>query len=185
VADGVGLSLAARWLGSRSVQRYPGIELAHDLMARLAGNSGKVYLLGSAPGVAAAAGVALERSLPGLQVGGAAAGYFSPAEEQTLADEIARTDSDMLLVGMGSPLQEQFIMRNRAALAVPIVIGVGGALEVFAGRKQRAPRWMRQLGLEWLHRALSDFSRVRRLAALWQFVLIVLAARRQRQRRAA
>jgi len=182
VADGVGLAWAARMLRRSSVHRYPGIDLVYDLMAKLASDGGSVYLLGSGPGVAEEAGRRLVARMPGLKIAGARKGYFNTEEEQTTVDRIRELQPDMLLVGMGCPRQERFIINHRAAMHVPLMVGVGGAIEVFAGKRSRAPRWMRGTGLEWAFRAMQDTSRLKRVGLLPRFIGIVLW---QAMRRAA
>jgi len=182
VSDGVGLTWAARMLRKYTVHRYPGIDLAFDLMAKLAKHQGSVYLLGSEEGIAQTAGERISEQLPGLSIVGTADGYFSSAEEQAVVERIRDAQPDLLLVGMGCPKQERFIAEHRDDLQVPIMVGVGGALEVFAGRRSRAPRWMRGTGLEWAYRSMQDMSRFKRLGMLPRFVFLVL---RQAMRRAA
>lgn len=186
VADGVGIEWAARQLGKTGIERYPGVELASDLLDRLAAEQGGVFLLGSAPGVAAEAAWRLEQSRPGLRVTGAVDGYFKPEEEMDLVDTISGSGSDLLLVGMGCPRQEAFIARHRTRLGIPLMIGVGGSLDVFSGRKQRAPEWVMRGKLEWAWRSMQDISRLKRLGVLPRFVVRVLGeAWRGRRKQAA
>jgi N-acetylglucosaminyldiphosphoundecaprenol N-acetyl-beta-D-mannosaminyltransferase len=175
VADGVGLEWAAHKLGQPDVVRYPGIELAFDLLSRLAARTGSVYLLGGKPGVAQAAAERLSRELAGLRIAGVADGYFEAGAESQRSANIKAARPDLLLVGMGCPKQELFIANHRAEMGVPLLIGVGGALEVFAGLKPRAPRWIRQSGFEWAYRTLQDVSRLKRLGILPRFTFRVLA----------
>jgi N-acetylglucosaminyldiphosphoundecaprenol N-acetyl-beta-D-mannosaminyltransferase len=175
VVDGVGLEWAAKVLHRRGVLRYPGIDLVNDLAGRTAAAGGAVYLLGSAPGVAAEAGRRLVKQWPGLRVTGARDGYFQAGDETEIVKEIGLSNSTLLLVGMGCPRQEAFIAAHRAALNTPLMVGVGGALDVFSGRKQRAPRWAKRAGLEWAYRTFQDLSRLKRIGVLPRFVLHVLA----------
>lgn len=174
IADGVGLEWAAVVLKRQGIQRYPGIDLVYDLTERLAETGGSVYLLGSKPGVAQAAGAKLAEQLPGLRLAGVRDGYFDESETETVVGEIEASGASMLLVGMGCPRQEEFLMRYRERLRVPLLIGIGGALEVFAGQKSRAPEWVRHSGIEWAYRTTQDISRLRRLGVLPRFILMVL-----------
>lgn len=182
ISDGVGLTWAARMLRKHAVHRYPGIDLVYDLMRKLAGNRGSVYLLGAEPGVAEAAGRCLVDGLPGLDVVGVRDGFFAAAQETEVVSNINGARPDLLLVGMGCPKQERFIAAHRDELHAPVMVGVGGALEVFAGRRARAPKWMRGTGLEWAFRSMQDLTRLKRLGLLPRFILLVL---RQAMRRAA
>ena len=174
VADGVGLEWASKVLGAARVTRYPGIDLALDLMTRLAQRGGAVYLLGAAPKVAAEAASRLQAQLPGLIIAGCADGYFTAPEESGRVAAIVAAKPDMLLVGMGFPKQEEFIARYRDEMGATLMIGVGGALEVFAGHKRRAPALVQRAGLEWAYRSLQDVSRLKRLGVLPRFIWLVL-----------
>jgi N-acetylglucosaminyldiphosphoundecaprenol N-acetyl-beta-D-mannosaminyltransferase len=178
VADGVGIVWAARKLLGKDVDRYPGVDLAHDIMVKLADVKGRVFLLGSAPGVADAAAAKLTSDLPGLTIAGTRDGYFAPGGDAEVADQIRQSGADLLLVGMGCPRQEGFIAMQRDTLGVPVMIGVGGALDVFAGLKKRAPRWVQQIGMEWAWRGLSEPARLKRQLALPRFAALVMSSRR-------
>lgn len=174
IADGVGLVWAAGVLRRPGIERFPGIDLAGELLTRLAHTGGSVYLLGARPGIAQQAGQRLVQQLPGLRLAGTHHGYFSAAEEAAVVSNIAAAQPDMLLVGMGSPRQEEFIRDYRSQLSVPLMVGVGGALEVFAGVKRRAPRWVQRAGIEWAYRSMADISRYKRLGVLPRFVGLVV-----------
>jgi len=79
----------------------------------------------------------------------------------------------LLLVGLGSPRQERWLDRHLASLAVPLGIGVGGSLDVWAGRVRRAPQLVQNLGLEWGYRLIRQPSRIVRQLAIPQFIAAV------------
>ncbi len=76
--------------------------------------------------------------------------------------QINRAKPDLLLVGMGNPLQEEWIDRHFAALRVPVCVGVGGLFDFWADNVSRAPRWLRRLGHEWLWRFWQEPRRMAR-----------------------
>ena len=84
------------------------------------------------------------------------------ARMERVIEEINGREVNMLLVGMGNPIQEQWIHRHRAALRVPLTIAVGGLFSYWAGELERAPAWMRAHGLEWLHILRRQPSKARR-----------------------
>jgi N-acetylglucosaminyldiphosphoundecaprenol N-acetyl-beta-D-mannosaminyltransferase len=172
VADGIGIELAARLLGIRGVRRYPGVDLAYDMLSALPGRI--TFLIGSLPGVADAAAAALKLRLPQANIAGCRDGYFGPDRDAEVAAQVSQAGTEILFVGMGSPRQEQFINSARHACGAKLMIGVGGSFEVYAGIKQRAPLWIRMLGLEWLHRITQDRQRLGRLACLPGFVKLVM-----------
>lgn len=172
--DGIGIVWAARLLGRPIAQRVPGIELAEALLEAGARHGYKVFFLGAAPGVAEQAAVAVERTYPGIEVVGTQHGYFSAEEEPDVVERVRRAVPDILFVGLGAPRQEFFIARHRTTWNVPVAIGVGGSLDVLSGRARRAPRWVQAIGLEWLYRLVREPRRIGRMAALPQFVVLVL-----------
>jgi len=156
--DGVGVAFAARALGA-GLPRAPGADLAWALCARAAEEGRTVYLLGGRPGVAARAAGRLAERLPGLRISGTHHGYFSGAGP---VGEIRRLRPDLLLVGMGFPKQERWILTHRDC-GPGLLMGVGGTLDFWAGRVPRAPVPLRKLGLEWAWRAAVQPHRLVRL----------------------
>lgn len=177
-ADGVSIVWAARKLGYNLPERVTGIDLAGRICAAAAETGWKVYLLGSAPGVAAAAAERLAETYPGFTAGGVHDGYFSAAEEEALLQELESRAVEVLLVGLGSPRQEFWIQQHRERLRVPVAIGVGGSFDVWSGSKKRAPQWMISWRLEWLYRLLKEPTRFKRHLQLPVFVWQVLSARK-------
>jgi N-acetylglucosaminyldiphosphoundecaprenol N-acetyl-beta-D-mannosaminyltransferase len=155
-ADGVGVLLAARILGVPLTRRVAGIDLALALAAEASRAGYRMFLLGSAPGVAGAAAAELRRRFPALDIAGTQHGYFSPDEEPGVLAAIRRVRPDVLLVALGAPRQERWMQRWLPELQVPVAVGVGGSLDVIAGRVARAPVWMRRVGAEWLYRAIRE-----------------------------
>ena len=178
VADGVGILWAARQAGETLPERVPGVELMTSLLAR-GGKDLRVYFLGAKPGVAErAAEVAGERF--GTTVAGVQHGYFRrPDEVPAVVERVSKSGAQLLLCGLGEG-QELFLHTHRAKLGVPLMIGVGGALDVLAGEVKRTPRWTHRAGLEWAYRVGSDPKRWHRFPRLAQFVRLVLADARKR-----
>jgi len=156
IPDGVGVLLAARILGTPLRHRVPGVDLAEALCAQVAERRRRVFLLGAAPGVAEAALERLQQRYPGLEAAGTAHGFYRPEEEAAVLARITQARPDVLLVALGAPRQEQWMQQHAPALGVPVVMGVGGTLDVLAGRTRRAPRWVQTVGLEWLYRMARE-----------------------------
>ncbi len=173
-ADGVGIVWAARRAGSPVPERVTGIDLLFRLAEEAARRRWRVFLLGSAPGVAEGAGRELAARYPGLVPAGTHHGYFKPEDGPDVIEKVRQSRADILFVALGAPRQELWAARHLEALGVPAVIGVGGSLDVLAGRVRRAPAWMRRLHLEWLGRLIMDPRRWRRQAVLPKFALLVL-----------
>ena len=177
--DGAGLTWASWLLGQRLRERVTGSDTL-PLIARMSAERGyRLYLLGALPGVADRAAQVLKRDNPGLQVVGAYAGSPDCGEEDDIVSRVVVAAPDFLFVAYGAPRQDLWIRRNLRRLGVPVCIGVGGALDYIAGVAVRAPRWMRRIGLEWLHRLWRQPWRWRRMLALPRFAYLVVRQRVQ------
>lgn len=169
LADSTAVTWAARYLGHPLPRRIPGADLVIEL-AQVGSEKGwEIYLVGGAEGVAEAAAKKLKLLYPNLAIVEAEAGMVydpkQPDEETItkLVERIKRAKPDVLLVAFGAPKQELFIAQYKRALAVPVMIGVGGTFDFLSGRRIRAPKLLRMLGLEWLWRLIQEPSRWRRI----------------------
>jgi N-acetylglucosaminyldiphosphoundecaprenol N-acetyl-beta-D-mannosaminyltransferase len=175
VADGVGVVWASRQFGDAVPGRVPGVELVAKVLGR-GGASLRVFFLGSKPGIAQKASEQAKR-LYGTTVVGVQHGYFNrPDDAPGICQMIRESKAHLLLAGLGEG-QELFLHENRAALNIPLMMGVGGTLDVLAGEVQRTPLWTRKVGLEWAYRVGSDRKRWNRFPRLLKFVRLVLASR--------
>jgi N-acetylglucosaminyldiphosphoundecaprenol N-acetyl-beta-D-mannosaminyltransferase len=177
VADSVGLVYASSLLGHRLRERVTGSDGIHRLSAHCAQRGYRPFYLGAAPGVSEVVAQRLVAANPGLEVAGTYAGSPRVEDEEKVIGRVRAAAPDLLFVAYGVPAEEKWIARNRDRLGVPVMVGVGGAFDFVAGVTRRAPSWMRRLGLEWLHRLVSEPRRWRRQLALPRFVGLVLRQR--------
>jgi N-acetylglucosaminyldiphosphoundecaprenol N-acetyl-beta-D-mannosaminyltransferase len=180
LCDGQPLRWTAPLLGHVLPERISGADFFLPAMRLAAARGWKVYLLGGAPGVVAAAAVKLAREL-GLQVVGAEEpriGLEPLSDEGDVVAAVAAARPELLLVCLGAPKGERFIDRNRATLGSAVCLSIGASLDFYVGHVRRAPRWMRAAGLEWLFRLLQEPRRlaVRYLIRDPKFLVIVLAS---------
>jgi len=175
-ADGAGVVVMARLLDLPIRERVAGCDMVLGICELAAARGYCLYLLGGEPSVAELAARRLTEQHPGLRVVGTQHGYFSPDEEVRVVAQIKNARPDVLFVALGIPKQEKWIRRHLQELDVPVCVGVGGSLDVIAGRVPRAPRWMQRCGLEWLYRTIREPRRLPRLAALPVFAFITLRA---------
>ena len=166
VPDGIGPVYAARLHGFPMRERVAGVELIQVLVQQL-GPKLRLFLLGGGPGIAEEAASTLSRIGPGIQIAGCRDGFFE--SDQEIVEQIAASGANVVLVGMGFPRQESWLLKHGPATGAQVGIGVGGSFDVLSGRVKRAPVWMQRCGLEWLHRFVLQPSRWRRMLALPQF----------------
>ncbi len=170
VADGQSVVWAGRLLRKPLPGRVAGIDLFEQLLALAAADRHPVYLLGARAEVLAQLQDNLREQFPELKIAGARDGYFSDAEAGEVAAEIRASGAQLLFLGITSPKKENFLKQWGPTLQVPVMHGVGGSFDVFAGVTRRAPRGWQRLGLEWAYRLLQEPRR------LWRRYLVTNSA---------
>lgn len=173
--DGIGVVYSAKLQGTPLKGRVPGIEFAADMLACLNERGGRLYLLGAKPGVAAEAGRRILEQHPNIDLCGTQDGYFKDEEAALLKVSAARPD--LLFVCLGAPKQEKWMARWGKHTGARLAIGLGGVLDVFAGKVERAPERWQKLGLEWAYRLKKEPKRAGRMAKL-PLVLVKAAGAR-------
>ena len=173
--DGIGVLYAAKILGRPLRGRTPGVDFAQALMARMAAEGGRLFLLGAKPGVAEKAAANLAERYPGLTVCGVHDGYFQ--EDGPVAEAIRAAKADVVFVCLGAPKQELWMAEHGPATGAHLMVGLGGALDVFAGVVERAPAGFQKLGLEWLYRLMKEPKRAGRMARLPLVLVYALGER--------
>ena len=178
--DGIGVIKGAAMLGTPLKERTPGVEFATHLMDKLAEEGKSLYLLGAKPGVAEQAGEKLAAAHPGLRIAGTHDGYFK--EDGPVVAAIRQSGADVVFVCLGAPKQEKWIARFGLLTGAKMAIGLGGALDVFAGNVERAPEKWQKMGMEWAYRLSREPKRFGRMAKL-PLVLVKAAGQRVTGRR--
>jgi N-acetylglucosaminyldiphosphoundecaprenol N-acetyl-beta-D-mannosaminyltransferase len=170
LADGMPVVWGSRIVGAPLPERVTGVDLMDELCRALGSGRRGIYLLGSTEPIASAAGRTATARYPGLRVVGTHHGFFGPEQDGDVVAAVNGSGTDALFVGMGSPRQERWVAMHADRLAPRLVVCVGGTLEVLAGVRGRAPRWMRPAGLEWTYRLFQEPAR------LWKRYLVDDAA---------
>jgi N-acetylglucosaminyldiphosphoundecaprenol N-acetyl-beta-D-mannosaminyltransferase len=160
-ADGQSVVWAARLLGHAVPERIATTDLIHPLADACVASHKKIYLFGGEPGIAAKAATRLTELHPGLSLV-SHDGYVAEERMPDLIREINQSGADVLLVGLGDPLQQQWIADHRSALAAHAVLSCGGLFDWVSGSNRRAPAWMISAGLEWLWRLMLEPRRLGR-----------------------
>jgi N-acetylglucosaminyldiphosphoundecaprenol N-acetyl-beta-D-mannosaminyltransferase len=162
LGDGVGLRIAAAMLGARLRANVNGTDLFPRMLQELEARGTRVALVGGAPGVAARCAAWIGAKAPRLEVALVASGFVSDGESVALAEQLRALAPCVLLVGMGTPLQERWVWRHVASIPRLTAITVGGLFDYYAGVVRRAPVAWREVGLEWLYRLAQEPRRLAR-----------------------
>jgi N-acetylglucosaminyldiphosphoundecaprenol N-acetyl-beta-D-mannosaminyltransferase len=165
-ADGMSVVWASRLLGHGLKERVTGIELFQRLVERAASARLSVFFLGAREESVRGVVELFASKYPALRIAGYHNGYFADSEWRSVCEKIRLSGAQLLFVAMGSPKQEHWIASNVALTGARFALGVGGSFDHLSGLARRAPRWMQQSGLEWLHRLALEPRR------LWRRYLI-------------
>jgi N-acetylglucosaminyldiphosphoundecaprenol N-acetyl-beta-D-mannosaminyltransferase len=173
--DGIGVVAAAKLLGTGVEARVAGV----DFMVRLIEDTSKIGTGISAPlsgvrdrpvvtgffggqkGVAIKAAECLRKITPKMTLG-----YVSDAFDK---EKMIQSDIDILFVALGFPKQERWIIQHKDEIPATVIMGVGGAFDFWSGRITRAPKPLRDIGLEWLFRLILEPRRFGRQLRIWHF----------------
>lgn len=181
--DGAGVILGARLLGQHIPERITYADWFWHLgeLAETRGYS--LYFLGAKPGIAQKAAEKMTERFPQLRIAGVRDGYFDKdpgsAENEAVIREINNLSPDILVLGMGMPLQERWLNDNWGRLDARIGLTGGAVFDYISGDLQRAPAWMTDNSMEWLGRLIIDPGRLwrRYLIGNPQFLFRVLKER--------
>jgi N-acetylglucosaminyldiphosphoundecaprenol N-acetyl-beta-D-mannosaminyltransferase len=174
--DGYGVMWGARLLNLPIYERVTGVDMVTGICERAAQKGYSIYILGSAPGIAATAAQKLAERYPGLKVAGTQHGYFGQEgiSEEEIAKRIRDAKPDVLFVAFGIPKQEKFIAHHLHTMNVPVSLGVGGSFDVYSEKLKRAPMYIQRAGMEWLYRVWQEPWRWKRMGYVPRFMLLAL-----------
>ncbi len=162
--DGAGVRLGAYLKGHRLPPRITYADWMWSLAAFASDHGLSLYFLGGCAGVAAQAAAALQGVHPRLKIAGTHHGYFDKtagcAESAEVIVEVNRLKPDILIVGFGMPVQEQWLAEHWDQLETHVALTGGAAFDYVSGELRRPPKWMQLVGLEWLGRMLIEPRRL-------------------------
>jgi N-acetylglucosaminyldiphosphoundecaprenol N-acetyl-beta-D-mannosaminyltransferase len=163
VPDGMPLVWLGRLRGYGLKRRVYGPELMMTFCEATADKGYRHFLYGGADGVAEQLVKVLRQRCPNITI----VGTYSPPfraltreEEEAIAERITTSGADIVWVGLSTPKQEQWMARFGDKLNVPLLVGVGAAFDFHTGRQKQAPVWMRENGLEWFFRLVTEPRRL-------------------------
>lgn len=161
--DGTGVRWASHLLHDKKLQdNVNGTDLVPELMQRFANKGLSYFLLGATPEQIATAQAEAQRRFGGWELAGHHHGYLDDELSEKVVRQINEARPNLLMVGMGNPIQERWLDRYGPRLEVPVSLAVGGLFTYWSGDIERAPRWVRQLGHEWLHLLVSQPHKAKR-----------------------
>ena len=144
---------ASRMIGMPLVEHVGGIMLMRSLLEVSGENDFSFYFLGAKREIVEMMIANIQKKYGQINIAGWHHGYFD--DEDDIVNKINDSDANILLVALGVPKQEYFIYHNRNRIKVPIMMGVGGSFDVFAGIRRETPSFLRH-GWEWLFRLFQD-----------------------------
>ena len=157
-AAGVGPVLASRILGLPLPERIPTPDFIGEVFARAIEKKWSFYLLGGEEGIAERAAENLRKKFPKLKIVGSHHGYFN--NDKAIVEKINQASPNIILVGMGAPRQETWIVDNIERVDASTFWAVGALFDVLSGKRKIAPKWVQSLGLEWAFRLMQEPRRL-------------------------
>lgn len=167
--DGIGIVFASRLKRNPVPERVTGYDLFLQSLKMGSEKGWSFYLLGSDEEVNRKASEYIAKDYPNVKLAGRHHGYFKKEEEKEIVKDIRKSNPDILIVALGSPLADKWIYRYKNELNAKVVFGVGGSLDVITGKVKPTPAIWKKLNLEWLHRRITQPSRKERQKKLKVF----------------
>ena len=155
-ADGSGMRLAAKKAGFLLNGNNNGTDMLPHLCKSCVESKQSLYFFGAQPGIAEQAANALCKKYPGLNIAGTKHGYNKDNNAEQIIESINNSGCDILLVAMGSPVQEQWLLEHRDKLHCKTALAVGGLFDFYSGNISRSPMWLREVGMEWVWRLIQE-----------------------------
>lgn len=176
IPDGIGIIIASKFYHKKIQERITGIDLMHLICKKSINYDSRIFLYGSKGDISEKARKELEILYPNINIVGTCNGYEN---EENVLKKINKSNANILFIGLGSPKQEQFIIKNRKHLNnIKIFMPVGGSFDVISKELKRAPNWIIKLNLEWLYRAFQEPKRFFRQINLIKFIFLIIFRRK-------
>jgi N-acetylglucosaminyldiphosphoundecaprenol N-acetyl-beta-D-mannosaminyltransferase len=158
--DGMSVVWALRSLGYKVPERVATPDLADDVLAMAEKEKFSIFLLGAREEILLLCQKKLKEIFPEMSIAGYQNGYYQTEEENKIIDMINTAKPDILLIGMSSPKKELFFEQYKHTLSAKYILGVGGYFDILSGHTKRAPKWMQNIGLEWVFRLVQEPRRM-------------------------
>lgn len=164
IVDGTNVTRLAKFLKISISERIYGNDFIYEICQMAAENGFSVFFLGGSPNGAEMAVKNIKKINPQLQV----AGVYAPPygfendeiEIKKINNLLKESKADLVFVGLGSPKQDDFIQNNKELYKIPLSIPIGSGIDIIGGIYKRAPKWISNIGLEWLYRCFQEPKRL-------------------------
>ncbi|GAB6282545.1 MAG: WecB/TagA/CpsF family glycosyltransferase [Ignavibacterium sp.] len=156
-SDGIGIYYGLKFLGEKNINRFNGSDLNYICFNYFIENKTKIFIIGGKFNIDFILNKAKEKK---LNLVGYQNGYFKEEYIDTIINEINIQKPDVILVGMGVPKQEFFSNKISEKINCSTIICVGNFLEFYFGTIDRAPKFLQNIGFEWLHRLIVEPKRL-------------------------
>jgi len=174
IPDGIGTVICSKIVRAPVKEKIAGVEVMDSLVKKCEKENQGIYLLGSTKETVDMCNINLRTKYRKLNILGSHDGYFDLDNCEDILNEIEKACPHVLFVAMGCPRQEMFIAKYMDRLPCKVFMGVGGSFDIIAGNVKRAPKWMINIGMEWLYRVIKEPFRIKRLSSIPKFILMVI-----------
>lgn len=176
--DGAPIAWMLRRTGFPRQKRVSGPDLMIDLLAACQERDIGIYFFGSTVDVLANLEKNFRQHFPSLRMCGFESPPFAPVDSinEAVVKRMNESGAGVVFVGLGCPKQELWMALHKGRVNA-VMIGVGAAFDFHAGKLKRAPIWMQNVGLEWLHRLASEPRRLAKRYLVTNTIFVILASR--------
>lgn len=175
IPDGSGIVWASKRKKGQIKERITGIDFMIKICEKFQEGQAKIFLYGAKQEVIEKTQEELKKAYPQINIVGQCNGYI---DEKIALEKIKKSDADIVFVGLGSPKQEEFIIKYKDELPkVKILMPVGGSFDVISKTKKRAPNWMIRINLEWLYRLFQEPKRIFRQINLIKYIYLIIKSK--------
>src|SRR5690606_37989478 len=173
VPDGAGIVLASKYIKQPIKERVAGFDIMLDLLEFDEKKGLSCYFLGAKEEVNKKAVEEAVKKFPNVKIAGRHHGYFD-AGDTRIAEQVAKTNPDLVFVALGFPRQEKWIKESVHRFEKGLFMGVGGSFDVLSGVVKRAPEFWIRLNLEWFYRLLKQPFRWKRILKAFEFIIRIV-----------
>lgn len=163
IPDGISVYLPVKKRKTKDIKKITGIDLMQNILKDCESTGKKVYFLGAKNEIINKMIKNIKKDYPNLNIAGFHHGYIDIDNCKDIISEINDSKPYALFVAMGTPIQENFILKYMDELKCSLFMGVGGSFDVLSGEIPRCPQIYRKIGLEWLYRITKDPSKISRI----------------------